>query len=59
MERIRYIEDGKMPFDHDGQHATGREVAQWVYPTNGVGSPVLCWFAEYEGDYTVNLPCTE
>ena len=35
MERIRYI-DGDMPFDRDGQHATGREVAEWVYPTNGV-----------------------
>ena len=55
--RIRYI-DGDMPFDRDGQHATGREVAQWVYPTNG-GEPVLCWFAEYDGDDTVGLPCTE
>lgn len=57
MERIRYI-DGDMPFDRDGQHATGREVAEWVYPTNG-GEPVLCWFAEYEGDDTADLPCTE
>lgn len=55
--RIRYI-DGDMPFDRDGQHATGREVAQWVYPTNG-GKPVLCWLAEYDGDDTVGFPCTE
>lgn len=27
--RIRYI-DGDMPFDRDGKHATGREVAEWV-----------------------------
>ncbi len=54
---IRYI-DGEMPFDRDGQHATGREVAEWVHPTSG-GDPVLCWFPEYEGDDTVNLPCTE
>lgn len=57
MKRIRYI-DGDMPFDRDGQHATGREVAEWVNPTSG-GDPVLCWFPEYEGDDTVNLPCTE
>jgi hypothetical protein len=57
MKRIRYI-DGEIPFDRDGQHATGREVAEWVNPTSG-GDPVLCWFPEYEGDDTVNLPCTE
>lgn len=47
-----------MPFDRDGEHATGREVAQWVHPTNG-GKSVLCWFAEYEGDSTCELPTTD
>ena len=48
----------RMPFDKDGKHATGREVAEWVYPTDG-GNPVLCWFAEYEGDCTCELPTTD
>lgn len=54
MYLIREIK-GDMPFDRDGKHATGREVADWVYPTNG-GDPVLCWFAEYEDDSTVDCP---
>lgn len=60
MARIREIdvETYGMPFDRDGCHATGREVARWVHPTNG-GNPVLCWFAEFEGDDTVGLPTTE
>lgn len=56
--RIRFIEDDYMPFDRDGEHATGREVARLVYPTNG-GEPSLCWFTEYEGDDTCSLPTTE
>jgi len=49
----------KMPFDKDGKHATGREVAECVYSTSGSGEWWLCWKAEYEGDSTCELPTTD
>lgn len=59
--RIRNI-GGDMPLDRwDGDHyvhATGREVEDFVYPTNG-GDPVRVWRTEYEDDATVALPTTE
>ena len=42
-----------MPFDHDGVHATGREVL------TRVGDGSFTWLPEYEDDDTVDLPETD
>ena len=61
MTRIRNI-SGDMPLDRwdvdHYVHATGREVEDFVCPTNG-GDPVQVWRTEYEDDATVALPTTE
>lgn len=45
---------GEIPFDQDGQHATGREVLVFWKPTNQ-----FIWKPEFDGSATCELPTTD
>lgn len=50
MKQVRIRNVYPMDYDHDGKHATGRE----VYDPH-----IDAWFTEYEGDYSCQFPVTD